>query len=88
MRATRAATRSAGTLCLGGAIREACAKARRIPAAPSAAGILASSAPFAYGLATKFRVFDVANVDVDVPLPNWLTFHMRFAVDGSGVTAA
>jgi len=84
----RAATRSGGTLSLGSATRRAWAKARRIPAAPSAAGILASPAPLAYGLATKFRVFDVANVDVGVPLPNWLTFHMRLAVDGSGVTAA
>jgi hypothetical protein len=41
-----------------------------------------------YGVATKFQVFDVANVDDGAPLPYWLTFQIRFAVDGSGVAAA
>ena len=69
--------------------RQARARTRRGPAPPSAAGPLANDGNFAaYGLATKFWVFDVANVDDADPLPHWLTFHIRFAVDGSGVTAA
>ena len=41
-----------------------------------------------YGVAMKFQVLDVANVDDGVPAPYWLTFQIRFFVDGSGVAAA
>ena len=46
--------------------------------------------PGAYGWTTKCQVLDVAGPLVPLPDPtaNWLTFHIRFAVDGSGVTAA
>jgi hypothetical protein len=63
-------------------------EARRSPAAASAAGLLPSTGTSPYGFATKFSVLDVADVDVGIPLPNWLTFQIRFAVDGSGVAAA
>ena len=41
-----------------------------------------------YGVAMKFQVLDVANVDDGVPAPYWLTLQIRFFVDGSGVAAA
>src|SRR5215208_3911679 len=52
---------------------------------PSAAFDLAR-----YGLARKIWVLEVALPWVPLPVPtaNWLTFQIRFAVEGSGVAAA
>jgi len=46
--------------------------------------------PPAYGRTTKLKVLDVAGPLVPLPEPtaNWLTVHIRFAAEGSGVTAA
>lgn len=45
---------------------------------------------FAYGVARKFWVREVAGPEVPLPEPtaNWLTCQIRFAVAGSGVAAA
>jgi hypothetical protein len=64
-------------------------RTRRIPAPRERDGDSDYGLVFAYGLAMKFQVRDVAGPVVDAePTPYWLTFQIRFAVDGSGVAAA
>jgi hypothetical protein len=73
-----------------GRVSEATGATRRDPAPPERDGASGTSpgSSLAYGWAMKFQVLEVANVDDGVPFPYWLTFQIRFAVDGSGVAAA
>lgn len=82
----QAARRARGSGGAGGA-RSA---ARKGPAPPERDRDLSQASWYslAYGVAMKFQVLEVANVDDGVPAPYWLTFQIRFFVDGSGVAAA
>ena len=73
---------------LGGA-RRATTPMRGGPAPPErVAASRKRTSSVVYGVAMKFQVLDVAAVDVGAPAPYWLTFQIRFFVDGSGVAAA